>query len=173
MQHLCSVSKKNSALIFATTRGICFSFPSLRFRRVSRKTRPRDSTAFKKFMLKNLAWCELALKRNLLLFHKYFSLLPLPPSTHPLTARVLANSGAEGLPRGGALWEGGHKHTWKRLPRGQVRALLKVRAFLSSVPFGPESLSSFLYSSPLTDPVGNCTETQSQVSSLCVYRQRL
>jgi len=41
-------------------------------------------------------------------------------------ARLLADSGAEGLPCSSALWESGHKHTWKRLPCGQVWTLLQV-----------------------------------------------
>lgn len=51
-----------------------------------------------------------------------------------LAARVLENSGAEGLPCSGALWESGHEHTRKRLSCGQVRAFLKVRAFPPLLP---------------------------------------
>lgn len=44
------------------------------------------------------------------------------------TARLLAKSGAEGLPCSSALWESGHKHTWKWLPCGQDWTLLQVIA---------------------------------------------
>lgn len=41
-------------------------------------------------------------------------------------ARVLADRGAEGLPRGGALWEGGHQYTRQWFPHRKVGALFKV-----------------------------------------------
>lgn len=51
------------------------------------------------------------------------------PDSSPLpAARVLAVSGREGLPRGSALWQGGHEHSRQRVPGGKVGTLLKVKS---------------------------------------------
>lgn len=43
-----------------------------------------------------------------------------------LVARVLENCGAERLPRGSALWEGGHQYTWQWFPHRKVGTIFKV-----------------------------------------------
>lgn len=60
------------------------------------------------------------------------------------TARVLEVSGREGLPRGRALRQSRHQHSWQRVPRGKIRTLFKVT--LVSFVFGWELDESFTVS---------------------------
>lgn len=66
---------------------------------------------------------------------------PLP------AARVLAVSGGEGLPRGGALRQGGHQHSRQRVPRGEIGTIFKVELDLLSAFWGLDVLPASLVTS--------------------------
>lgn len=66
-------------------------------------------------------------------------------SFSPPAARVLEGRGAEGQPRGGALWEGGHQYARQRFPHRKVGTLFKVSGRWFMRPQAPPT--------PLSHPV--------------------